>query len=158
MKETIQRLQLLADRAKKYYWKDESEVVVKLSDVRAVLEFYKSTIKESGLTEDEFNNGGYTDSELNCKSGCMGPCGQCKDEPPNAPDITPEWSSLDEKFKWVAIDPDGVEIAFIRKPQKLQKYMHGCNAWTGRNCQSTGRFIDMKGIDWAKTLSKRPAK
>lgn len=41
MKETIERLQKLADRAKKYYWKDESEVVVKLSDVRAVLDFYE---------------------------------------------------------------------------------------------------------------------
>lgn len=75
---------------------------------------------------------------------------------PEAVGIAPEWNTLDEKFKWVAIDPDGVEIAFIRKPQKMQKYMHGCNAWVGRNCQSTGRFIDMKGIDWTKTLSKRP--
>jgi len=41
MKETIERLQTLADRAKKYNWKDESEVVVKLSDVRAVLGFYE---------------------------------------------------------------------------------------------------------------------
>jgi len=159
MKETIQRLQLLADRAKKYYWKDESEVVVKLSDVRAVLEFYKSTIKESGLTEDEFNNGGYTDSELNCKSGCMGPCGQCKDEPPNAPDITPEWDKIPERFKWVCIDRDGEEIAHQYEPG-----VNGLGFWMQKSPflhgeeRKTGRFFDMTNIDWTKTLSKRPAK
>jgi len=93
MKETIQRLQLLADRAKKYYWKDESEVVVKLSDVRAVLKFYESA-----------NVSEYTEQELNCK-GCMGPCGQCKDEPPNAPDVTPEWDKIPERFKWLSKRP-----------------------------------------------------
>ena len=153
MKETIQRLQLLADRAKKYYWKDESEVVVKLSDVRAVLEFYKSTIKESGLTEDEFNNGGYTDSELNCKSGCMGPCGQCKDEPPNAPDITPEWDKIPERFIFVAIDSNGDECAYSVKPY------HNYSEWrVSEQWVKTGRKIDMTIIDWTKTLSKRPAK
>jgi len=152
MKETIQRLQLLADRAKKYYWKDESEVVVKLSDVRAVLEFYKSTIKESGLTEDEFNNGGYTDSELNCK-GCMGPCGQCKDEPPNAPDITPEWDKIPERFIFVAIDSNGDECAYSVKPY------HNYSEWrVSEQWVKTGRKIDMTIIDWTKTLSKRPAK
>jgi len=154
MKETIKRLQTLADRAKKYYWKDESEVVVKLSDVRAVLEFYKSTIKESGLTEDEFNNGGYTDSELNCKSGCMGPCGQCKDEPPNAPDITPEWDKIDEKYKWIAIDEGGDEFSHRGEPKMDD------GSWWSSNCefQQTGRKFDMTIIDWTKTLSKRPAK
>jgi len=153
MKETIKRLQTLADRAKKYYWKDESEVVVKLSDVRAVLKFYKSTIKESGLTEDEFNNGGYTDSELNCKSGCMGPCGQCKDEPPNAPDITPEWDKIPERFIFVAIDSNGDECAYSVKPY------HNYSEWrVSEQWVKTGRKIDMTIIDWTKTLSKRPAK
>jgi len=153
MKETIKRLQTLADRAKKYYWKDESEVVVKLSDVRAVLEFYKSTIKESGLTEDEFNNGGYTDSELNCKYGCMGPCGQCKDEPPNTPDITPEWDKIPERFIFVAIDSNGDECAYSVKPY------HNYSEWrVSEQWVKTGRKIDMTIIDWTKTLSKRPAK
>lgn len=154
MKETIKRLQTLADRAKKYYWKDESEVVVKLSDVRAVLEFYKSTIKESGLTEDEFNNGGYTDSELNCKSGCMGPCGQCKDEPPNAPDITPEWDKIPEGFDWVAIDESGFEFSHRGEPKMDD------GSWLSSNCefQQTGRKFDMTIIDFAETLSKRPVK
>ena len=139
MKETIQRLQLLADRAKKYYWKDESEVVVKLSDVRAVLEFYKSTIKESGLTEDEFNNGGYTDSELNCKSGCMGPCGQCKDEPPNAPDITPEWDKIPHPFNIVGIEPCGTEYAFVYIPCS-KPLANWENAPTHKI--KTGRFLE----------------
>jgi len=151
MKETIKRLQTLADRAKKYYWKDESEVVVKLSDVRAVLEFYKSTIKESGLTEDEFNNGGYTDSELNCK-GCMGPCGQCKDEPPNAPDITPEWDKIPEGFDWVAVDEDGEEYAFTSEPF----FVNHC--WIKGQNIFTGRKLNISCIDWKRTLSRRPAK
>ena len=155
MKEIIEYLKERIASIKEYNepmsgasWGYEEGCVISGHDAQKVIDFYEKT---ANIPE-------YTEQELNCKSGCMGPCGQCKDEPPNAPDITPEWSSLDEKFQWVAIDPDGVEIAFIRKPQKLQKYMHGCNAWTGRNCQSTGRFIDMKGIDWTKTLSKRPAK
>ena len=148
MKETIERLQKLADRAKKYYWKDESEVVVKLSDVRAVLDFYEKTA----------NTSEYTDSELNCKSGCMGPCGQCKDEPPNAPDITPEWDKIDEKYKWIAIDEGGDEFAFVRRPTKLYNHINRFNEWTARDAVFTGRYFDMSVIDWTKTLSKRPAK
>ena len=158
MKETIERLQKLADRADKYNYPEGSNMGVRISDIRAVLEFYKSTIKESGLTEDEFNNGGYTDSELNCK-GCMGPCGQCKDEPPNVPDIAPEWDKIPEQFQWVAVDSDGEEIAHRYEPgvnglgfwmQKIP-FLHGEE-------RKTGRFFDMSDIDWTKTLSKRPAK
>jgi len=141
MEETIQRLQLLADRAKKYYWKDESEVVVKLSDVRAVLKFYESA-----------NVSEYTEQELNCK-GCMGPCGQCKDEPPNAPDITPEWDKIPERFIFVAIDSNGDECAYSVKPY------HNYSEWrVSEQWVKTGRKIDMTIIDWTKTLSKRPAK
>ena len=143
MKETIQRLQLLADRAKKYYWKDESEVVVKLSDVRAILEFYEKT---ANISE-------YTEQELNCK-GCMGPCGQCKDEPPNVPDIAPEWDKIDSCYSWVAIDESGFEFSHRSEP-KID-----AGSWWSSHCefQQTGRKFDMAGIDWTKTLSKRPAK
>ena len=152
MKETIKRLQTLADRADKYNYPEDSNIGVRISDIRAVLEFYKSTIKESGLTEDEFNNGGYTDSELNCK-GCMGPCGQCKDEPPNAPDITPEWDKIPERFIFVAIDSNGDECAYSVKPY------HNYSEWrVSEQWVKTGRKIDMTIIDWTKTLSKRPAK
>ena len=149
MKETIERLQFLADRAKKYNWNDESQVVVKLSDVRAVLEFYEKT---ANISE-------YTEQELTCKAGCMGPCGQCESEQPNAPDITPEWDKIPERFKWVCIDRDGEEIAHQYEPgvnglgfwmQKIP-FLHGEE-------RKTGRFFDMTNIDWTKTLSKRPAK
>ena len=142
MKETIQRLQLLADRAKKYYWKDESEVVVKLSDVRAILEFYEKT---ANISE-------YTEQELNCK-GCMGPCGQCKDEPPNAPDITPEWDKIPEGFIFVAIDKNGEEHAYSKEPFTDDRQWRGGWHWN-----KTGRKFDMTNIDWEQTLSKRPAK
>ena len=143
MKETIQRLQLLADRAKKYYWKDESEVVVKLSDVRAVLKFYESA-----------NVSEYTEQELNCK-GCMGPCGQCKDEPPNAPDITPEWDKIPEGFDFVGIEPFGTEYAFRRIANS-----NPLANWENEPAHKikTGRIFDMTHIDWEQTLSKRPAK
>ncbi len=127
MKETIERLQRLADRAKKYNWNDESQVVVKLSDVRAVLEFYERH--------------------------------KSKSEPPSATDITPEWDKIPERFKWVCIDRDGEEIAHQYEPgvtglgfwmQKIP-FLHGEE-------RKTGRFFDMTNIDWAKTLSKRPAK
>jgi len=142
MKETIQRLQLLADRAKKYYWKDESEVVVKLSDVRAILEFYESV-----------NVSEYTEQELNCK-GCMGPCGQCKDETLNVPDITPEWDKIPEPFSTVGIEPCGTEYAYrVTDPRPLAN-------WENEPAHKikTGRKFDMTNIDWTKTVSKRPAK
>lgn len=127
MKETIERLKMLADMANRYNWIDESKVEIKMSDVRALIDFYESRKSEA-------------------------------EQPPSVPGISPDWSSIDQKYNWVAVDPDGVEVAFIRKPSRLEKYMHGCNAWTGRNMISTGRFIDMKGIDWKRTLSRRPAR
>ena len=155
MKETIERLQTLADRATKYNYPEDSNMGVSISDILAVLDFYKSTIKESGLTEDEFNNGGYTDSELNCK-GCMGPCGQCKDEPTNTQDITPEWDKiLDGFYYFVAINADGEEYAYRDEPF----FSNTSKTWN--SCLSnilTRRKFNMKGIDWTKTLSKRPAK
>ena len=45
---------------------------ISIDDAQKIIEFYESTVKESGLTEDEFQNGGYTDAEINCNSGCMG--------------------------------------------------------------------------------------
>ena len=143
MKETIQRLQILADRAKRYYWKDESEVVVKLSDVRAVLEFYEKTANASE----------YTEHELNCKSGCVGSCGQCKDEPPNAPDIAPEWDRIPLRFEWVAIDANKKECAYSATPYSNSSEWRVSEHWN-----KTGRKLNMAGIDWTKTLSKRPAK
>jgi hypothetical protein len=47
MKETIERLQMLADRAEKHEYQNESDVVVKLSDIKAVLEFYETHKVES---------------------------------------------------------------------------------------------------------------
>ena len=123
MKETIQRLQILADRADKYNWNDESEVVVKLSDVRAVLEFYERH--------------------------------KIKSEPPNAPDITPEWDKIPEGFNTVGIEPCGTEYAFryICGPKPLKNWEN-----EPPDKIKTGRRFNMKGIDWTKTLSKRPAK
>ena len=120
MKEIIERLQRLADRAKKYKWNDESEVVVRLSDVRAVLGFYERH--------------------------------KSKSEPPSATDITPEWDKIPEGFDWVAVDEDGEEYAFTSEPFYLSAcWIKGANVFTGRK-------LNMKGIDWTKTLSKRPAK
>lgn len=124
MKEVIERLQTLADRAKKYYWKDESQVVVKLSDVRAVLDFYESRKIES--------------------------------KPPNTQDITPEWDKiLDGFYYFVAINADGEEYAYRDEPF----FSNTSKTWN--SCLSnilTRRKFNMKGIDWTKTLSKRPAK
>ena len=141
MKETIQRLQLLADRADKYSYPEDSKMWVRISDIRAVLEFYEKTANVSE----------YTEQETNCK-GCIGTCGQCKDEPPNVPDITPEWDKIPEGFDWVAVDEDGEEYAFDNEPFSLSAcWIKGANVFTGRK-------LNMKGIDWTKTLSKRPAK
>lgn len=124
---------------------------ISIDDAQKIIEFYESTVKESGLTEDEFQNGGYTDAEINCNSGCMGPCGQCKEDPlPNAPDITPEWDKIPKGFDWVAVDEDGEEYAFTSEPFSLSAcWIKDANVFTGR------RF-DMTSIDWTKTLSERP--
>jgi hypothetical protein len=79
-------------------------------------------------------------------------------EPQNAPNITPEWDKIDEKYKWAAIDQGGDEFAFIRRPTKMQNMVNGLGGWTGRRAIFTGRYIDMSEIDWTKTLSKGPAK
>lgn len=142
MEKTIERLKLLSDRAKKYYWKDESEVVVKLSDVRAVLDFYEKTVNVSE----------YTEQELSCKAGCTGPCGQCKDEPQNAPDITPEWDEIYHGFMYVSIDKCGEEHSYTHEPFPDEWQWRGGGQWN-----KTGRLFDMAGIDWTKTLSKRPS-
>jgi hypothetical protein len=122
---------------------------ISIDDAQNIIDFYESAVKESGLTEDEFQNGGYTDAELNCK-GCFGPCGQCKDEQPNAPDITPEWYKIPKGFDWVAVDKDGEEYAFTSEPFSLNAcWIKGKNVFTGRK-------LNMAGIDWTKTLSERP--
>lgn len=127
MEETIQRLQTLADRADKYSYPEDSKMWVRISDIRAVLEFY------------EQNKG-----EI---------------EPPkNTNRITPDWHNLDKKYNWVAVGPDGIELAFIRKPHLYYDYMNQQNSWTGRVCVSTGRIFEMDNIDWMETRSKRPAK
>jgi len=41
MKETIERLQTLADRADKYNYPEDSNMGISISDIRAVLEFYE---------------------------------------------------------------------------------------------------------------------
>ncbi len=128
MKEAIERLKALDERAKKYYWKEESEVVVKLSDVRSLIDFYESHKNKSGST-------------------------------PNVQDITPEWDKIDKKYNWVAIDEGGDEFAFVRRPSKMYNMVNGLHGWTGRHAIFTGRYFDMdRGIEWTKTLSKRPIK
>ena len=93
----------------------------------------------------------YTESELTCKSGCMGSCGQCKDEPlPNVPDLTPQWDEIPEGFDFVAIDEDGEEHAFTEEP------FHMSYCWIKGENVFTGRKFNMSSIDWKQTLSKRP--
>ena len=124
---------------------------ISIDDAQKIIDFYESTIKESGLSEDEFQNSGYTDTELTCKSGCMGSCGQCKDEPlPNVPDLTPQWDEIPEGFDFVAIDEDGEEHAFTEEP------FHMSYCWIKGENVFTGRKFNMSGIDWQQTLSKRP--
>ena len=122
MKETIQRLQALADRATEYNYPEDSNMGISISDIRAVLEFYESHKIES--------------------------------EPPNAPDITPEWDKIDSCYSWVAIDESGFEFSHRGEPKMDD------GSWWSSNCefQQTGRKFDMTIIDWTKTLSKRPAK
>lgn len=123
-----------------------------MSHVFAILEFYEQTVKGSGLSENKFENGGYTDAEINCNSGCMGPCGQCKEDLlPDVPDIVPEWKSIPERFLWPAIDEDGTEWAYKHKPTDMSY-----GVWNGNVCWKTGRKFDMTSIDWTKTLSERP--
>jgi len=75
-------------------------------------------------------------------------------EPPNAPDITPEWDKIDSCYSWVAIDESGFEFSHRGEPKMDD------GSWWSSNCefQQTGRKFDMTNIDWTKTLSKRPAK
>jgi len=142
MKETIQRLQALADRADKYNYPEDSNMGISISDIRAVLEFYEKTANVSG----------YTEREMNCK-GCFGPCGQCKDEMTNAQNITPEWDKIPVGFPFVAIDESGEEHAYSVNPYPYNSQWRVNGQWI-----KTGRKIDMTIIDWTKTLSKRPAK
>ena len=114
MKEAIQRMREIAHLAKKHEWDESVTVKIQLSHVFAILEFYEQTVKGSGLSENKFENGGYTDAEINCNSGCMWPCGQCKEDSlPDSPDITPEWDKIPKGFDWVAVDEDGEEYRSI---------------------------------------------
>lgn len=136
-------------------WTCEVGVLISGNDAIKIIKFYEAHKIEN---EQIQNVSEYTETELTCK-GCMGPCGQCKDEPlPNVPDITPEWDKIDEKYKWCAIDEGGDEFAFVRRPTKLYNHINRFNEWTARDAVFTGRYFDMTHIDWTKTLSKRPAK
>ena len=116
--------------------------VISYDQAKIIIDFYEKT---ANISE-------YTEQELNCK-GCMGPCGQCKDETPNSPDITPEWDKIPERFIFVAIDSNGDECAYSVKPY------HNYSEWrVSEQWVKTGRKIDMTNIDWEQTLSKRPAK
>ena len=77
------------------------------------------------------------------------------DEMPNVPDITPEWDKIPEGFNTVGIEPCGTEYAFryICGPKPLKNWGN-----EPPDKIKTGRRFNMKGIDWTKTLSKRPAK
>lgn len=121
MKETIQRLQKLADRATKYNYPEDSNMGISISDIRVVLEFYERHKSES--------------------------------EQSNAPDITPEWDKINKRYNWVAIDEKGKEFAYTHKPFPENGKWMVCGLW-----DYTGRTINIVGIDWTKTLSKRPAK
>jgi hypothetical protein len=117
--------------------------VISYDQAKIIIDFYEKTVNVSE----------YTEQEKNCK-GCMGPCGQCKDEMPNAPNITPEWDKIDSCYLWASIDKSGVESLHMAEPE-----MDNCSWWSGRfYFQQTGRIFNMAGIDWTKTLSKRPAK
>jgi len=116
--------------------------VISYDQAKIIIDFYEKTVNVSE----------YTEQELNCK-GCMGPCGQCKDEPPNAPDITPEWDKIPEGFPFVAIDENGEEYAYSANP-----YPYNSQWRVNGQLVKTGRKIDMSETDWTKTLSKRPAK
>lgn len=121
MKEVIERLQKLADRADKYNYPEDSNMGVRISDIRAVLGLYEHHKGES--------------------------------ETPNAPDITPEWDKIPEGFIFVSIDKNGEEHAYSKEPFPDDRQWRGGWHWN-----KTGRKLNMKGIDWTKTLSKRPAK
>ena len=71
----------------------------------------------------------------------------------NAPDITPEWDKIPEGFIFVAIDKNGEEYAYSGEPFHDHRQWRANGQWN-----KTGRKFDMTNIDWAKSLSKRPAK
>lgn len=153
MKEAIQKMREIARFAKKYELDNAVIAKIQLSHIFAVLEFYEQTVKESGLSEDEFENGGYSDAEINCKSGCIGPCGQCKEDAlPEVPDITPEWENISGEFIWCSIDSGGDEFISRTKPICYE----GFGLWYSHGNIPTGRKFDMASIDWTKTLSERP--
>lgn len=70
---------------------------------------------------------------------------------PNVPDITPEWDEIYHGFVYVAIDKNGDEYSYIYEPFHDERQWRTSGQWN-----KTGRVFDMAGIDWTKTLSKRP--
>ena len=121
--------------------------VISYDQAKIIIDFYEKTANISEYTEQELN-----------RKGCMGPCGQCKDEPPNAPDITPEWDKIPEQFQWVAVDSDGEEVAHIYEPVVSRFGFWIQYPYSKVFQYHTDREFDMSDIDWTKTLSKRPAK
>lgn len=150
MKEIIEYLKERIASIKEYNepmsgasWGYEEGCVISGHDAQKVIDFYEKT---ANIPE-------YTEQELNCKAGCMGPCGQCESEQPNAPDITPEWDKIPERFSFVAIDANGEECAYSVTPYSNSSEWRVSEHWN-----KTGRKFDMTNIDWEQTLSKRPEK
>lgn len=65
--------------------------------------------------------------------------------------LIPQWDKIPEQFQWVAVDEDGDECAYTTKPSYADDSM-----WGNAEYVFTGRKLDMRNIDWTKTLSKRP--
>lgn len=78
------------------------------------------------------------------------------EETPNVQDTTPEWDKIPEGFDWVGVDRDGEEVAHMNEPTAIRSGFWIQHPYSKKFQFHTGREFDMDGIDWTKTLSKRP--
>lgn len=131
MKDAIERLKALDERAKKYYWKDESEVVVKLSDVRLLINFYELHKKESEATP---NVPDITPEWDKIRDGF-------------------DWVAIDSSGEEMAYNS-----MVGRDADFFNGWVKKIDSVSDFDYYRTGRKFDMTNIDWTKTLSKRPVK
>ena len=130
MKETIERLQILADRANKYKYPKDSNMGVRISDIDAVLEFYE---------------------RHNPKSEPLPNVPDITPEWGKIPD-TYDWVAIDA-------DGVEFAFYGVTAPKERKNYPGEWlgEKWYHKPFR-TGREFNMAHIDWTKTLSKRPEK
>ena len=63
-----------------------------------------------------------------------------------------EWDRIDERFKWVGVDSDGVILAFSGRPVKVGGYWVGSN---GDNPSRLDPYVVSENY-WEESLEHRP--